>query len=606
MPHLSHHKLRLLINEKSTALLLGLLFFGYAFYRYGLDSFFSILVITTLKLLAFSMFILLPGYSIARLINPSIFNQSRAILLSVSFSIIYYVFFYTILQLLDSPAIYYLVILILGYVIIAFSCYKWLGREYFYHSKLSTDEKYGLAIVFLATVIAVCYSAVPANSTDAVGVLHNWDFAKRGLSNLSVDNRLQFDVTRILAQDLPLESFFFYDPYWSFQDRPILVGVLNAFLSLVLQIPRDFSNWHFHLFNTLLNTLFLYPLILLLRLLFKDRRIVYLIPIAVFLNIFIFHNIYYTWPKLFAVYFGLISLLILWNEKPSWLNLFIAGGLWGLGANCHTGLALSLPVFTLFLLGFLFKKKKPQMIMMFVFSFVLFMSPWTIFKKLYAPDFHNLFKAHYFKQCHKENQLIKECVIPFLKEGPDKEFFERRISNTKKYFAVHNIESFFKSLVSGNWKKYHSNLFQREWKYPLVALGTGQILLSFIIIILFFLFKILKGVSPHTLYPTSLITLSLFIIISYGLNVFAKWQLTVLIGLPYFEIVLAVAILTGISFSFHRYLTIISIGLICIRFAYLIIKTSTYRQFEIFSFFNIATVVGIIALFAIYTKAKKS
>ncbi len=588
------------LNEKTVSIGLIALFLIYSMVAYGANSYYLVLANQILRILFFFLFLMVPGYCMARLINKDYFDQSTSLLLAAPFSILLYIAIFCLLQPFTAPPWAYLTLTLASFGLIGFLCFKRLKGELFQFKKLSREEKYGILMVLMAALIASCYVAVAAKNPSEVYLLNNWNLAQRGFSDLPIDNRLQYDVARIFAHNRPLESFFFYDPYWSISDRPAMVGFLNALVALVFLDPDRYSYFNYHHFGFVLNSLFLFPLVIFFKTLFPRNRVAYLIPLAVILNGFIFMNIYYTWPKLFAVFFTLAS-LVFWQKKElGWLSLFIIGALWGLAANCHTGSALSLPILTIFFFIHLLIKRKPHLIVSSLFAFVLFLMPWTLYKKHYSPDHQTLLKAHYFKQCHKENNLWKDCILPFLKKGPDREFYAHRVKQTKVMLTYHNLKDFVNSTFKGDWVSYHRTAFPFEWNSPVATFGAEKIilgLLSFALMILIYFVGVNK---PLPFQFTFVTPMALFIIISYTLNIFAKWQFPIPHSLPYTEHVLAVGILAGLSFSLHSSIRYIAIGLILMRFMYYVIQSAIFRKFDVFGFFNVVTVIGIIILFLIY------
>jgi len=225
-------------------------------------------------------------------------------------------------------------------------------------------------------------SYVVVNMTEPQKNINWWTIANRDLHNLPPDNNLQYDTAKTFAN---------YRKPWSWGpnrfnmgDRPPLMGVLNSITALTLLIPRDYSFWYYEILGIILNILFLLPLVYIVNKLFKDSKVVYFVPLAVLFNVFMFLNIYYTWPKLFGAYFILLSVAFLMHKKMSILTASIAGGLCGLGNVTHSAAVLSLPMLFVFYSIYLFAKLKLnyfKFVAVFVGVFLLVNLSWVIYKQ---------------------------------------------------------------------------------------------------------------------------------------------------------------------------------------------------------------------------------
>ena len=87
-----------------------------------------------------------------------------------------------------------------------------------------------------------------------------------------------------------------------------------------------------------------------------------------------------------------------------------------------------------------------------------------------------------------------------------------------------------------------------------------------------------------------------FIILSYLFNTVIKWNFSQNHTLPYAELIIGISLISGISFSLLRPIRIISFSLIIVHFYYYVISSAQRQGFQIFDFFNLLVIVGVIIL----------
>ena len=586
-----------LFSDKIIIAIFILLFFFIALSQR--ESKYFILLDNFIKVLFLQFFLFIPGFYFLKLLNKRYFNNNIAILLSCPVSILIFGLIFIVLQVFNSPPFIYS--LISGGFIITLISLAYKRRLLGEIFKVDNVYKYGLLLILIGAIIAVCFVSV--NASIPKFDIYGWkDIAGRGLPPLlPADNNLQYLTAMVFTKNLPPWT----GGVWTMGDRPPLMGIINSILALSTLNNENYFFWYYQIVGIVLNILFILPCAVISKRIFKDPKVFYLVPIAVLLNVFIFLNIYYTWPKLMGAYFPLVSVVLLLNKKIGYLTMSIAGILWGLAFLAHGGAILSLPILFLLCIIFLIKLKKIKYVIPFIVFFLLLQSPWRIYKKLH-PDIntdrliYHYIPTHYFpdKPVITISNLSK-VINDFFEEYPLEKQLERRFKGLKSLINENSIYTAFKSLLAGNLMIYYGNLHYQEFFHPIIALGEFQILLCIPIllyfIIAYFLFK-----QKGTLYNFNIKLLSFFfsfVILSYIFNVFIKWeQSDVNHALPYTELVFGIMIVSGISFSLIKTIRIFSFSLIVCRFVYYVFSSSLYHRFQILDFFNIAVISGVVIM----------
>jgi hypothetical protein len=549
------------------------------------------------------LFLVVPGFYLLKLIRKKFFQNDIAFLLSIPFSILLYgAIFMVIHSLRAPPVIYFIFNLLLILLILFFSFIKGLSREILNIGKIT---KYGFILIYLGSVIALSFVHVnienPRKEIDRSEII-----ARRGLEKLPVDNRLQYDTARSLA-DYEEPWRWETDWSWTMGDRPPLMGVLFSITALST-LKSLYTYWDYQVLGTLLNALFLLPLVFVAHRLFGNKKVSYYLIIIIFLNVFIFLNIYYTWPKLFSVFFLFVSVAILLEKRRSLTFAAISGGLWGLACLSHAGSLLSLPFLFLFYCIYIIKDRKAKAalhIISFLLAFVLFQLPWTIYKKNHPEINTQRLLYHYMpEEYYPEDFTQKEAfnaLFRFYSEYPIKKQIAHRISNLSKIINSHYFSPTFDALFKGNWGKYFRNIYKKEFLFPITAIGEIPILLCFLVILFSLikpLFQIVKKTPQNINIPLIVFFFSISLL-GYIFNILIKWAPSHNHELPYFELIMAIVIVYGISFSFHQALRYFLLGLSFVHFLSYVLFTSTDLKYPVFDFFNVVVVGGVIAMILI-------
>jgi len=334
-----------------------------------------------MELLIFQILLIIPGFFFLLMIGKRHFNNNLAFLLSIPTTITIFCLTFILLYCFKSPPAIYLIVnsSILGLLCLIAYRKKFIKEL----SNINKLYKYSSLVILIGCITAASFVAV---NFDNPRDIDSWTIASgRGFVELAVDNNLQFQAAEVFSDYREPWA----DEEWTMGDRPPLVGVLFSIIILTFFKPLNlaYSFWDYQLFGILLNSLFLLPLTIIIQKIFKNQKTVYLILAAVFLNVFVFINIYFTWPRLIGVYFVLVTIVLLWkNGKIKILDMIIAGALMALGALSHGHVFLCIPILFILYSIIAFKKLRFRYIfhvLFFFISFFLFQSPWYYYKKVH-------------------------------------------------------------------------------------------------------------------------------------------------------------------------------------------------------------------------------
>jgi len=551
-----------------------------------------------LELLIFLFLLITPGFFFLLIISKRHFNNNLAFLLSIPITIAIFCLTFIILYCFKSPPVVYLIlnssILILLFLI--------AYRKKFIKELININKlyKYASLVILISCITAASFVAV---NFDNPRDIDSWDASGRGFVELAVDNNLQLQAAEVFSDYKEPWA----DEEWTMGDRPPLVGVLFSIIILTFFKPLNlaYSFWDYQLFGILLNSLFLLPLTIIMQKIFKNQKIVYLTLAAVFLNIFIFTNIYFTWPRLIGVYFVLVTIVLLWkNSKIKILDMIIAGALMALGALSHGHVFLCIPVFFVLYSIIAFKKLRFQYvihILVFFTFFFLLQSPWFYYKKVNPEINTNKLVYHYLPtEIHPKIWTTKNIINAagtFFRDYPLEEQVKQRVKNLKEATNAKEFINALKPVIYGNWIEYRSPLWSLNLGRPFSALGEIQIIASILIIIIFSInFLIRRENFSLPFNKKHVIFFLSFVILSYLFNILLKWANVDNRNLPVVEPVLGLAILLGISLSYSRFLNIFLFGVICIQFFNYILSSSIYHKFQLLDFFNIVIAFGVVGL----------
>ncbi len=561
---------------------------------FGDKSKYLILAEALLSIFYVLFFLIIPGFYLLKLINQKYFDNRTSFILAIPVSVFCYAVFFIFLQFLKAPALIYLLLNCTFIILlIVLSIKRKIFGELF---RLDLASNYAVLLLLMSIIISISYVLVNINNPELE--INNQYIAGRGFHRLPGDNYIPFLSSRVFST--------YSEPWagtvrgWTMGDRPPLMGVVHSIIS-----EHGSSFYFFQIVGTILNSLFLIPVVFIARRIFRSPGAAYLTPLAVLFNGFIFINISYTWPKLFGAYFILTGISLIISRKLDKKMSVIIGVLFSLGGLCHGGALLSLPVlfsflgvYLLFTDGF---KTTSKNLLLILLAFVLVLSPWTIYKKANPKINTNRLIGNFVP--YEKDMSIVESVNELFKRYPLKKQLEIRTSNFRKIIAGNNLKQTTIAVFSGDWAPYHHRAYTGEFYSPIIAIGEVQIIISSIVGLAILFLSIFRRADFLMMINSKyLFTFFGFVAMSYIFNILAQMSATMNHTLPYTELILGIALFSGIAFSFNLTLRLFTMSLVTIRFLYYIFYTSSKHGFFLLDFFNSVLILAVFALLILSVK----
>jgi len=517
----------------------------------------------------FFMLLVLPGYFVLRLSAARFVDNETALILAVPATLLILFIPFEALYLLQAKT---------GYMTLAFwSCLVLILllslKKNAIHDLVPaiSNQRLAIIIVFATAVFAACYICAGIPSHD-LSTLDPVFIAQRKCFNFipCADNSLQYTTAEVFIRHTP--------PWaaggWTMGDRTPLMALVNAFISFFIA-PAFYSYKTYQLVGTLLNALFLWPCVLFVKRWFPGRFLAVLVALSVVFNPFLFFNVFYTWPKLFSAYFGLLAVFFMMRLAPSVTAGLTAGVLWSLAVLSHSGAVMTLPVF---LSAFAIKalrqcglKKCLVWGLVLLLSFAAVQLPWSCYKKAH-PSINTslLFYLHYVPKeastPDTSGAQMSDAVRKFPAYILNGKHLRHRFNNLKLLLAT-DISEYLKGCTDEE-KKAYDTPFLPTFMTPYCAIGKW-VLLWFAVAAAWRAVRRrrLREMQYHQAVLEMVLIMGLGIL-SYGLNTFLKWTLPHIHELPYMELTLMVIIMHGVILSSNSLIKWTGFGLIGARFIY--------------------------------------
>lgn len=563
-------------------------------------------------ILLISAILIIPGHFVIRLVSRHRIDDDTAALAAPAATITLYGLIFIWLQLNWAEPIHYLIVNVSTTVLIL--SIAWKKRLHVSVQRIHPLTRFGFILAFIVAVMATSFVAVglkaPSTQVD------DWKIvANRGFDERPVDNNLPYETT--LSFTTRGEPWLIEEKFgWTMGDRPPLSGVVNAIVSFTFPPWGKYPFWWYEIVGVVLNLLFVAPLCRLCGKIFTNSKVAKLATLAVLVNGFVFFNVYYTWPKLFGVYFVVMAIWLCLIWATNWKTGFCSGFIWGLGALCHGGALLSLPVpFAMFALLRFRKRPFPTIAWAscFVIGLVLTQVPWSLYKKRHPEiDTVKLIHTHYLPASfaptvemnrHHADDLGLMARL-FFEQNPPGAQLRRRLDNVSELFAKNDFNQTLRAFLSGKTSYYYDNLYATEHHFPFSA--VGELPLTICLCVLAFLVVrngILNGESNpfNSLCDAKMAAFfAVYVVGSYVFNAFIKWNPAENVELPYVELILAIVLTSGTCFAFNTVTRTLALGLIIVRFSHLIIATSALHHFHPLDFHNLV-IFGCLSLAVIFS-----
>jgi len=565
----------------------------------GADTPLRVLVDVVVKTLLSMAALLLPGFLAVTLARPRL-DADLALTLAMPVTVGVFASLFVLLFTLDAPPIAHLLVnggtlLLIGVVALR----RGAARDL---TSITPDLRFALQLIFLACVAASSF--VTLGRPDPAVTLDWSTVATRGMVNLAADNLLQFDTMRTLATGAP--PWRWPDDDWTMGDRPPLLGTLNAILALSSLQPATYSFWNYQLFSTVCNALFFLPSIALAGRVFATREVVRTTAVLLFLNVFVFINIYFTWPKLFGVFFVLAAAELLVRRGLGASSAAGAGALVSLGGLCHGAVFLSLPVLGLTYASTLLlaRRARPRQLLVgllvFAASAVVVQLPWTLYKQRHPEIDTNRLAYHYIAPEYLPRGVftavaMRTAALRFLRDHPPHEQLARRAANVRDFLAGQNLTTSLRAALGGDLTE--RAVWRMDLGAPLQALGGLHLWLA----VAALAWAAITAQPPWSARPgasTAWIVLPAACFASLLVNVALKWRDIDARGVPSLEILILLAFVYGVSSRFGP-LRLATLAISLLQFFDYVFTTTSGHGGQLVDFSLVvvaACVAGMIAL----------
>lgn len=574
----------------------------------GAETQLRILVDVVVKTLLSLAALLLPGFFVVKLARPRV-DADLALVLGMPATVVVFGLLFLLLFSLEAPPLAYAVVN--GFALAAIGVVALRRHAARDLARISPNLRFAVQLVLLACIAASSF--VTLGRPDPAATMDWSTVATRGMVNLAADNLLQFDTMRTLATNAP--PWRWPDDDWTMGDRPPLLGALNAIVALSLLQPATYSFWSYQLFSTVCNALFFLPLIALAERVLATDKAVRSTAVLLFLNAFVFVNVYFTWPKLFGVYFLLAATYLLARRGLGVASAAVAGVLVSLGGLCHGATFLSLPVLGLVACVALVRSSRvpPRRLVLCLLAFgvtvVAVQSPWALYKQRHPEIDTSRLAYHYIAPEYLPRGLftttaIRDALLQFLRQHPLRAQIAQRSTNVRAFLGGHNLGASLRGALGGDLTE--RAVWRMDLGAPLHALGGLHLWLALAALA----WAVLTARPPWSTTPGAAAT---WIVVpaacfaSLLVNVALKWRDIDARGVPSFEIVLLLAFVYGLSCRFDALrLAALAVSLLQF-FDYVFTTTFTHRQQLVdFSSVVVTACVGVMIVLTLLPRGERA
>lgn len=525
-----------------------------------------------------------PGFALLSLRWRHALSEAEAHLMAVPLTVALYGASFVLLYSVSAPAPIYTIVYC---AFLGASCVT-LARRLREGSAIHLPPAYLLA--FVLAMAAACFICTGLDESPWKAM--TWQIpAARGTHPLPVDNNLSWNGAEVFMGGT--EPWSWKDGYWNWSmgDRPALFAALTAVYAKSFLAYRRFRFFDYTLLGIVLNALYVVPCAHLARKITNSQRLALWAAASIALMPYFFVNVYYTWPKLFGVFFTTTALAFFLRRAsddawawPEPRAAGVLGALISLGAQCHGGAALSGP-FVVAAVG-LFGAKQPlgRLVMAcatLITSFAVVTAPWLAYVAMHPDIQTNTLAYHYRPMLDRPGHVMSWSQ--WWNEYPLEKQLALRWENISHLFESSDFVATLKAYTIGPLQSFYVNRWHKEFYSPVSQVDELRILLGIAALALAgtaMAHRRVRGGEEdgrggrRALDGPLVLALFLLALLSYLGNAFMKWTEVVPHALPIAEIAcmsLALAILIlGVS----RILSYLLLWSVVIRFAYFIISST--------------------------------
>jgi 4-amino-4-deoxy-L-arabinose transferase-like glycosyltransferase len=588
----------------SSLLLFGLLLIATSVAGPGAHG--AVFVGALLELLLFFALLWLPGWVLLRRLRPNGLDESDAFLLALPTSLLGYAAIGVPLLWISAPALIFKLVFLPLVGAAAYLFLRDLSRGGDWRVPPS------LPLTWLIAACAVCFVCV--------GQTQPWQEmswavpAVRGLHRMPIDNNLPFMTARVFIDGTP--------PWImgasTMGDRPPLMGVITAVFAKAF-LFRRFTFFDFSLLAILLNSLYTIPLVRYAEKILPSRRTALFVAVSLVLTPPLFLNVYFTWPKTFAMFFTLTGLALFTRRSPDspWCfpalrSVLLLGVLLGLGVLSHANSALSIPLIFVLLAcfgrtGATFAAAPKRGLLrlaagagVVAAAVLLLQAPWKVYKLQHPEVDTNLLLYHYIPHDPPEKP---PPLFDWLASTGLEVQLAQRVQQVRETLLGGDFRAVLRTLATGDVVAFNRERWNAEFLRPAVQVGELRILLGSLAMAALATsgWWRMPGLRlPALATPDlrmSMLTIA-FALANYLVHVFLKWKTIAPHELPLLEVQLVAVPLTVACFAFSRAFGFLLMLAITLRFFAWAVACTFARQLpaDLFAFGMFAAVFGLLWL----------
>ncbi len=435
---------------------LGLQPFSYFWFSQSYCYIIAVFIFVLFVLPGFMTFLLLFANDKATWQNLFVFIFPLSMVLYFSVYLVHVI----TLQLLGNNhfvPFFYLIVLLL---FLLYLCVK--GNKSQVAIRLLKESKQtclsGLIILFISLAIVVVNKEKPFETVSYQDAIKHKIFSVFD----GGDNQFQYINGTAIVNDEPFSKYYGYGQLvYGVQDRQMLAGtVYAAFRIIVGNLNKYISESYltYTIFGICLNLMVIFPVIVIFKRYIPEGKC-QLLLFVLSINAFVFANYYYTWFKHAGAAFFLSGLICLLDDSSKIKNWLLAGLLFGLSTNMHTGNALGLPLIFLWFCGKEVSKKGlfHRDVILFPVSLIILFAlvnlPWAVVKSIFYPDNNALLRQHFLNGLNSEHGLLASAK-EFMELYPIKQQLAYRVSHILESFRFHHLDLLLQLIQKDEYRKF--------------------------------------------------------------------------------------------------------------------------------------------------------
>lgn len=592
-------------SSASTSIVIAAVLIGYGLFIDSSSLFLSLIAIAA-EIVTLTLLIFAPGHILLGWLARNTSPTARLSASPAASAVIWGTLF-ILIQALDAP-VWAAALLVIGVAIISLLI-VWKRIKSVSFRTIPAATPHGLTLTLIWAMAAACHVSVDANPPNER--VASWEnVANRSIPALPPENQIHRQTTMTLASgDAPWVWPAKHE--WTMGDRSPLMPVLQATAALATFHPKSYEFWDFTLLGIVLNSLFIFPLCLLSHRLFRSSRTAKLAPVLIVMNTFVFTNLFFTWPKLFAAYFALAAVVwILELGLSSKTTPVATGVLIGLSTLAENTAVLSVPA--MFLVFTFHKVRRDgwwrwlKASLIILCAMVGTASPWLAYKWAHPEiDTLKIVHDHYLPIDAKtlpgdrfHTKDIPAAIATFIRQTPPRRQIVHRSRNAKAFVDPSILRRQTSNIILGEANQYFNNLSEHTFRKFTVFVGIVPLLAALITICV--LFRPAVRRSAINLRP--LTTLAAYCAITLAINVSLKWSPISNHDLPAFDALTTLILAYGVA-SVTPFGAIVMTTFSCFHFANFILSTTLGEGLPPFDLFNIVLVVCVlVSLFGAFQR----